>query len=844
MITEEKWVPTICWGCIEGYCAIKVRVVDGVVVNIEGNCDGPGFDTLVKNQGKVCPKAFGQVQKLYNPHRIRRPMKRTNPEKGPGVDARWVEISWDEALKTVAERLKAIRPANTMRLLRGYGGPQTSSLLGTWDAFFQAYGPTQQVQGGSSIRCDMAEHILANITHGGFHCEPDVTYCNYLLLLSENPSSSGGAPANLQFVNARARGMKTVVVSPVFSPTAAKADEWIPIRPGTDAAFLLAMIEVIINELGQFDRDFLKHMTDSPYLVASDGHFVRDRGTNKPLCWDASDQRAKPFDEVPSANCGLEGTYMVQGSEAKPAFQKLKEHVAQYTPEWAGGITDIPAATIRRIAGEWLTNARIGSTIELEGAELPYRPVATKMGRAITGSMHGGQTVMANHILAAIVGAIEVPGGHCGGRWQPAGYNHGITPGPDGVPHVDAAPFSWPPVSYDRHEALFPYSNIHGIYSHLTFLNIARSPNGFDLAPPEAYLRYRANPLVSIGQTEIVMEALKKIPFIVSLAYVSDEMTDFSDVVLPEHTELERFELVPFIRRGSTAKRFSGVMLRQPVVSPVHDTMDIADIFTELASRMGFLEDYNGAINRTLALTDPYKLDRATKYAWPDIVNRQCLSVTKGAHDLEWFKTNAGTARSVPAREQYDVHLGMKSSGLRYQLPYLEQVKKTGENLANNLSRVGVDWWSTAEYTALPTYVDPVFEQSPKDYDFYVTTSKSMQFSWGNNVDIPWLIELGQMDSLGSILMNAVTGVSRGLRDGDEVWVESPAGKVRGKVKLVQGIRPDTVAILGQFGQWTMPLARDTGRASQTPLLPISYEWTDSLLGCMQGQVVKAKVYK
>jgi len=81
----EKLVPTICWGCIEGWCAINVKVVDGVATGLEGNTTPPEFDRLSKNQGKICPKPFGLIQKLYNPHRINGPLKRTNPEKGPGT---------------------------------------------------------------------------------------------------------------------------------------------------------------------------------------------------------------------------------------------------------------------------------------------------------------------------------------------------------------------------------------------------------------------------------------------------------------------------------------------------------------------------------------------------------------------------------------------------------------------------------------------------------------------------------------------------------------------------------------------------------------------------------------
>jgi phenylacetyl-CoA:acceptor oxidoreductase len=92
--------------------------------------------------------------------------------------------------------------------------------------------------------------------------------------------------------------------------------------------------------------------------------------------------------------------------------------------------------------------------------------------------------------------------------------------------------------------------------------------------------------------------------------------------------------------------------------------------------------------------------------------------------------------------------------------------------------------------------------------------------------------------------MNAKTAKARGIKEGDEIWVESPAGKVKQKVRVCQGIRPDCLLISGQFGQWTMPIAKDTGRASFSTLVPLSLEWTDNVTGNQQSLVVKAKIYK
>jgi phenylacetyl-CoA:acceptor oxidoreductase len=330
----------------------------------------------------------------------------------------------------------------------------------------------------------------------------------------------------------------------------------------------------------------------------------------------------------------------------------------------------------------------------------------------------------------------------------------------------------------------------------------------------------------------------------ISIAYVLDETTQLADVVLPDHTEQERYELCTNVRRA-LSRSFLATSLRQPIVEPLHNTMDISEMLTELAIRSGFLDEYNRAINNELSLIDPWKLEEGKQYAWMDIVDRHCQSTTNGAHDLAWFKQNGGIAEQIDPSRQYSVYQEMAARKLRYPIPYMEHVKKTGEALAANLARVGVHWWPTEEYVPLPIYLPSKLEEVPPEYDFFVTITRSMQTGWGMNVDNPWLIELGMHDTnQQGIIINRAAADKRGIRDGDAIWVESPVGRVKGRVRLIEGIRKDTILIAGQYGQWETPVAKDTGRPSEVPLTPISAAWTDPVTGCMQGNTVKAKIYK
>ena len=175
--------------------------------------------------------------------------------------------------------------------------------------------------------------------------------------------------------DARVRGMRMVAVEPFLSPAAEKADEWLPIRPGSEGALACALLNLLLNEYRLFDAEHIRRHTDGPYLVRADGAYARDAASGKPLVWDAAAGRARPFDED-CADAAIEGMYSVEGEDCRPVFQLLREAVRHWTPEAAAEATTIHAETIRRIAREFGEAARIGSTVTIEGHELPLRPVA------------------------------------------------------------------------------------------------------------------------------------------------------------------------------------------------------------------------------------------------------------------------------------------------------------------------------------------------------------------------------------------------------------------------------------------------------------------------------------
>ncbi len=334
----DEWKATGCRMCgNKSWCTARVRIVDGVVVGVEGDPANP------VSQGKLCSRGQAAVFNLYNPYRVKAPMKRTNPKKGLDQDPGWVEVSWEEALSTVAERLKKIREEDPRKFAHvwGFGG---FGFVVSDLAFMPAFGSPNLLT-TRGVLCPV--HYGCSLVQGTHLDKQDVEYCRYLVTIGGTLGPNIGSAHSIRaLARARERGMKIVVVDPRCGPEASLANEWIPIRPGTDLAFSLALLDVALNENGVFDVDFLKRRTNAVYLIGPDGYYLKDPASGKRLIWDPVDRRAKSFDDPTIRDYALEGRFSVDGVQAAVAFTLIKEQVRQYTPEWAEPITTVPAATV------------------------------------------------------------------------------------------------------------------------------------------------------------------------------------------------------------------------------------------------------------------------------------------------------------------------------------------------------------------------------------------------------------------------------------------------------------------------------------------------------------------
>jgi anaerobic selenocysteine-containing dehydrogenase len=256
-VIKEKWVATSCLNCT-ARCATRVRVMNGKVVKVTGN----PYSQV--SEGAVCPRAHIGLQVLYDPERISTPLKRTNKEKGKGIDPKWVSISWDQALDEVTNRLKNLREKGEPNQLLLFHGLNTISTEDLIFRFAEAFGTPNLISGdGLDSETEKSGHWMAD----GHYTQTayDLDRTNYILAFGADMIESSKPLSRFlrkwgKIRREKPNRTRIVVINPRYSLTAAKSDEWIPIHPGTDAALALAIAHVIITE-ELYDKAFIKDWT-------------------------------------------------------------------------------------------------------------------------------------------------------------------------------------------------------------------------------------------------------------------------------------------------------------------------------------------------------------------------------------------------------------------------------------------------------------------------------------------------------------------------------------------------------------------------------------------------------
>lgn len=243
--SPTKWVKTCCSICGHNQCGVLVGIEGGKVTGIMADKDD------LMSEGSICPKGIASIQILYHPQRIKYPMARDG-ERGSG---KWKRISWEEALSTIAKKLNDIKSESGPEAVVMARGTNRGSWIRVFNRFANAFGTPNWTESGGA-QCFTPRSISQNLTFGGIALEwPDPSKSSCLLVWGANPPATW-PPKSKKLMSAKNGGAKLIVIDPVQSNIASKADVWLPVRPGTDVALALGMINIIINE-GLYDQAYV-----------------------------------------------------------------------------------------------------------------------------------------------------------------------------------------------------------------------------------------------------------------------------------------------------------------------------------------------------------------------------------------------------------------------------------------------------------------------------------------------------------------------------------------------------------------------------------------------------------
>ncbi|HUT73111.1 MAG TPA: molybdopterin-dependent oxidoreductase [Desulfatiglandales bacterium] len=853
-IEEDVLIPTQCSRCY-AQCGIRVRRVNGVAVGIEGV-----QESTLGAGGGLCAKGSAGLQVLYDPNRLTKPLKRTNPEKGLHVDPRWKEISWEDAIGETVDKLKKVIDDSPSKIL--IQGTTCRVMRNTTDFLFplaaglsSSKGRPHAWPGGGGLHCGNGAHENTGMVHASWSHVPDFRYCNYALFFGASKGHGSGHSAMItarQAADAKSRGMKLVVFDPIANFSGGKATEWVPILPGTDLAVCLAIANIIVNEIGVSDEKYIALKTNGPYLIGPDGRYVREKGkpekpitvpgrfglgpplevvgcddTNKPLVWDPVEGKAKVYDDPSIKEYALFGEYEVDGVRCHPSFQLIKDHLKQFTAEFASEISTVPAETVKRIAHEFFEAAQIGATIRIDGHELPFRPASAVLFRGGEGHENSHLTCLAVSLLNAVVGNCEVPGGTLGWPARSLGYpgtgklKFEPYKGVDGMIETDyfftRLHGPWPPhlphraddASLQNIFTLAPFTFTYGSGDQEELWKKLGIDHKF-----EALFSYGCNTIMSLANPVVTAESLKKIPFIVVFEIFNTELTEgFADIVLPDTVYLEEASWVEgyaFNFNHAPGMDDWCYHIQQPVVEQKPGVRNINDVIREILHRLGRTPQVNNFYNYFCEFDEKNKLGPDERPTQVEMCDKALKYFFGEEHDWEYFKKHGFVRWPKKVEEAYWRYF----IDARHPI-YLEYLIDIGERVKALTQEAGITV-NVDQYNPLISWFPcTIHRLADTEYDLYCFSYRDILHTGSHTMEQPWIDEASRMNPYTyNITINSETAKNKGLKDGDTIEIESSTGgKVRGPIKLMEGQHPKMLGIAACSGHWTngMPIARGKG---------------------------------
>ncbi|MBR5261359.1 MAG: molybdopterin-dependent oxidoreductase [Oscillospiraceae bacterium] len=761
-----KEIKTACRACIAN-CGAIATVKNGRVIGLRGNPQDP------MSKGRLCAKGLSGIQALYHPNRNKYPMKRVGP-RGSG---QWKRISWDEALTTIAEKLMETKEkygAEAVFCSTGGGGnPEIWSIA----RFCNIFGTPNWFEPGCA-QCYLPRVLAYTMMYGGMDPSiadsnalelyfPEDTPIKALVMWGTDPSYSCPASGGGMVADLRAKGVKTVVVDPRFTPDAAKADVWLPVRPGSDVALLLAWIRYILaNKL--YDAEFVMKWTNLPYLVDVESKMLLRAAEGKNgepdtyMVWDKNTDSARALeypwnDELDPV---LDGEFIVDGKLCKTGFRLLWERCEEYTLERAAEICQLDAKSIEEAIRIFTGNTPSGLAI----------------GVATDQNPNSVQAAMAAATIDLLMGNVERPGALMQ-RFRTSGcFDMPNYPVPAALGRLPAEQLK-KRLGGREHKGL----GIWWAGSPGKILDAILTEKPY---PLKMWIDRSGNKLAATADSKKWEEAIHKLDFIVHVYMYPTSFSAYADILIPAEEWLETDMLV----------ETCNTLVARQAVTHLWETVDETMFWSMLAKRCAELghEACAKAFNAEYMGHDlPYwnSMDEFLSH-WVERLGMSWKEFCEKA-PIEYLPKDQW--RSYYVYKKPDPKLGDKPTGFptpsRKCEIYLESMITLGRT---GRPFMPVDFEPCDEdYEPLPYYMEPV--ESPltdKEYPLVYTGGRIPYFHHNTLRNIPWLRE---MYPAPEMWVNPIDAEKYGVEDGDWAWLESRRGRTRGLVKVTEGIKPGTV---------------------------------------------------
>ncbi|MBE0583213.1 MAG: molybdopterin-dependent oxidoreductase [Desulfofustis sp.] len=755
-----QWKPTTCQGCTT-WCPVEVFVQDGRAVKVRGNRYSK------QNDGNVCPRGHLSLQLLYDPDRIKVPMKRTNPKKGRNEDPMFVPISWDEALNTIADKMMELRKNSEPEKFCLMRGRYTYHRDVIYDVLPKVFGSPNNISHSST--CAEAEKFGAYYTEGYWdYRDYDIDNAKYILIWGCDPVASNRmVPAAIKRLGDALDRATVAAVDPRLTTSAAKAQEWLPLRPGTDGALALGIAHVILTD-GGWDRDFVGDFKDGfnrfkPGVMVDEADFVEKETYGLVKWWNLA--------------------------------------VKDMTAAKAAEISGVPTEQIIRVA---------------RGLAAAAPNVCVWMGPGAAMQARGGYSAMAVHALGGLVGGID----NVGGSLQTAKIPVNKYDGDILKKHQDElAQKHTKKEKIDQRGRLELPALASGKSGGGVSTNNA--PNGIINKDPyelKVLVGYMNNFVFSSNGTDLWEKALSMVPFTVHLTTHASEFSMFSDILLP--CAISKYERYGFIK--TKANRYATCSMLLPVVEPVwqviEDETEFPFLIAEKLKERGFSNLYDclvemfpdpetGAPPKTAKELSLYALKYYTKPLWDgkkdthgDSINGWNEMLSRGMWNSEAYP--------------YKSHWGGKFATETKKFEFYSETLKKALSTHAEKHKVDVDtvmekvnYTARGELAFVPHHEPPLRHGSEAEYPLLFIDYKSRLNREGRSQNAPWYYEFkhvdpGDVGGQDTLRLHPDDATKLGIKDGDRVRITSMGGSGECVARVWEGVRPGTVSKSYGQGHW------------------------------------------